>query len=120
MIAPDGIVNFNPNGFQRQEEGIAIIDAAIRATGATKATDDIAGPAFSTDPLTIADITCFESMPPQEELFATDDCGVLVVATIDDYQEVMCDTYSITHRWTAIDSCDNITVLTRTLSLIHI
>jgi len=87
VISPDGRVEFSPNGFNRTETGLALIDAAIRSSGATKATDDFSGPAFSIEPAMIPDITCLESMPTQEELFATDDCGVLVVATIDDYQK---------------------------------
>ncbi len=118
IIAPDGTVNFSPNGFNRNQAGLDQLDAALRATGAKKPTDDSAGPVFTTEPATISDISCSSTLPEQEQLFATDSCGVSVLATIDSFQEDFCNGYSVTYRWTATDSCDNSSVITRTFAVL--
>ena len=117
IIAPDGTVNYSPNGFNRSQTGLDLLDAAIRATGAKKPTDDLTGPVFTTQPAIISDISCSDALPAQEQLFATDSCGVTLVATIDNFQEDICNGYSVTYRWTATDSCDNSSVITRTFAV---
>ena len=60
------------------------------------------------EPSAISDISCSDTLPTQETLTATDDCGVAtVVPSVDSYTVDVCNGYAVTYRWTATDGCTN-------------
>jgi hypothetical protein len=60
------------------------------------------------EPSDLADINCNDPFPVQETLTATDDCSqVTVTPTVDDYTVDVCNGYTVTYRWTAVDACGN-------------
>ncbi|MTB53877.1 vWA domain-containing protein, partial [Lewinella sp. W8] len=71
------------------------------------------------EPAPIADINCDDPLPTQETLTATDDCSsVTVTPSVDPYQVDVCNGYSITYRWVAVDACGNQDVETVTFNVL--
>ena len=60
------------------------------------------------DPAPIEDISCNDQLPAQETLSATDNCSsVTVTPYVDQYTVDVCNGYTITYIWTAVDACGN-------------
>ncbi len=75
-------------------------------------------PSFDIDPDPIADITCLDELPEQQDITASTTCGPLtVVKSIDPYTVDICNGYSVTHRWMAMDDCGNSIETTRTFNV---
>jgi len=61
-----------------------------------------ADPSFNSQPSSINDISCSDSLPTQETLTAYDCNGpVTVTPSVDNYTVDKCNGYTITYRWTA-------------------
>ena len=70
-------------------------------------------PEFDSIPNGLSDITCYESLPVQETLTASDSCGsVTVVPSVDPYTVDVCAGYEVVYRWTATDDCSNTSEVT--------
>ena len=80
---------------------------------------DTSNPSFDNTPNTISDITCDASLPTQQTLTATDDCGsATVVSSVDAYTVDNCAGYTVTYRWTATDDCGNSSVVTESFNVL--
>ena len=80
---------------------------------------DNSAPAFDKAPDPIADILCSDSLPVQEVLTASFDCGTTaVVQSVDPYTVDLCNGYQITYRWTVTDACNNHAEATRTFRVL--
>ncbi len=100
VIAPDGTVNFNPNGTNRDSLGFMQLDSAIIATGAQH---DIS---FNSVPEPLEDITCNGDLPRREDIWVTSTCGSFpTISSIDPYEEDICNGYTITYRWRSNGVC---------------
>ena len=74
---------------------------------------------FDAQPAAIANISCDDSLPVQEELTASDACAsVNVVPSVDPFTEDQCGGYAITYRWTATDDCGNVIETTQTFNVL--
>ncbi len=68
---------------------------------------DATAPVFDSDPTSIEDVPCGGSLPMQETLTATDDCGTVTITTNQLFTEDVCAGYPVTYEWTAEDECGN-------------
>src|SRR5690606_27856729 len=69
----------------------------------------------------LANITCDQSFPAQQNLAAFDQCGgpnVTVVPSVDPFVADQCAGYTVTYRWTATDACGNSTSVTQSFSVL--
>lgn len=100
VIAPDGTVNFNPNGTNRDSLGYMQLDSAIVATGAKH---DIS---FERNLMPLTAISCNDNLPQRQDLWANSTCGRFpTISSIDPYEEDPCNAYNITYRWTSTGVC---------------
>ncbi|HBL75667.1 MAG TPA: hypothetical protein DD458_10605, partial [Prolixibacteraceae bacterium] len=80
---------------------------------------DVVPPVFTSPPSGIDNISCGDSMPVQEILTAVDNGQpVEVIASVDKYVEDRCNGNTITYRWTAIDRCNNKTIVTQSFQIL--
>jgi hypothetical protein len=78
-------------------------------------------PVFISQPEAIADINCDDTLPIQQILTATDNCGTATVTpSVDPYSVNTCVGYQITYRWVAKDNSTpaNETVVTKTFNVL--
>ena len=105
VIAPDGTVNYRPNGTNLDSLGYMQLDSAIAATGARHYIS------FNNVPMPIADLTCdYNNLPLSEDVWATGigtgNCGPFpTISSIDPFEEDLCNGYTITYRWTSNGVC---------------
>ncbi len=102
VIAPDGTVNYRPNGTNLDSLGYMQLDSAIMATGAEHYVSlEI--------PMPLADITCSGTLPPKEDIWtiSTSNCGTTypTISSTDPYEEDICNGYTITYRWRSTGVC---------------
>ena len=80
---------------------------------------DTDAPIFDSQPAVISDISCYDPLPIQEVLTATDSCsGATVTASVDPYVVDVCAGYAITYRWIAVDTCGNADTVTQTFNVL--
>ena len=98
-----------------------LVDDCLNTTTKTQTVtiQDTIDPAFDTQPGAIADISCSDTLPTQETLTASDDCGnATVTPSVDPFTVDTCNGYSVTYRWTAEDDCGNTTVATQSFNVL--
>jgi hypothetical protein len=60
------------------------------------------------NPAPVANRQCNEVLPVPQTLSATDNCGdVATIPQVLPFMQNICQGYTITHRWTAVDACGN-------------
>ncbi len=102
VIAPDGTVNYRPNGTNLDSLGYMQLDSAITATGAQHHVE-------LEVPMPLEDIACSGTLPPREDIWtvSTSNCGTTypTISSVDPYEEDICNGYTITYRWRSTGIC---------------
>ena len=69
--------------------------------------NDTIAPIWLISPAAIGPLACDAGIPPHEVLTASDNCAYRITTSIDPYTEDYCNGYSVTLRWSLVDSCGN-------------
>jgi len=76
-------------------------------------------PTFDSNPSDISDINCGQSLPIQEVVTASDNCGTATVTPIIlPYTVDNCNGYQVRYRWIAEDACGNTIEMTRAFDVL--
>ena len=92
---------------------------SIETTQTFNVLPDAEDPRLDRAPAEIADISCNDAFPIQEDIGANDACGTAtVVMSVDPFTEDQCSGYEVTYRWTLTDACDNTSEITRSFNVL--